>query len=144
MDLRASTGTRVYASDGGVVVFAGYNGSYGYLIKIKHDNGDYTYYAHLSKIAVSSGERVYKGQYIALSGATGNVTGAHLHFEIRKNGYTVNPVSYLPNLKGVIIVHNESLESCFVETEVYQSHFALPVSFYSREEQEESREVRLL
>lgn len=144
VDLRASTGTRVYASDGGVVVFAGYNGSYGYLIKIKHDNGDYTYYAHLSKIAVSSGERVYKGQYIALSGATGNVTGAHLHFEIRKNGYTVNPVSYLPSLKGVIIVHNESLESCFVETEVYQSHFALPVSFYSREEQEESREVRLL
>ena len=137
VDLRASSGTWVYASDGGEVVFAGYNGSYGYLIKIKHDNGDYTYYAHLSKIAVSSGTRVYKGQYIALSGATGNVTGAHLHFEIRKNGSTVNPVSYLPSLKGVVIMSSEYLESCLVGTEAYQSHYALPVSFYSRKEQEE-------
>ena len=137
VDLRASSGTWVYASDGGEVVFAGYNGSYGYLIKIKHDNGDYTYYAHLSKIAVSSGTRVYKGQYIALSGATGNVTGAHLHFEIRKNGSTVNPVSYLPSLKGVVIISSEYLESCLVGTEAYQSHYALPVSFYSRKEQEE-------
>ena len=98
IDLRASGGTYVYASDGGKVIFAGYNGSYGYLIKIEHDNGDLTYYAHLSKIEVKSGSRVYKGQYIAKSGATGNVTGPHLHFEIRKNGSTVNPKSYLPKL----------------------------------------------
>ena len=98
VDLRASSGTYVYAADGGKVIFAGYSGSYGYLIKIEHDNGDLTYYAHLSKIDVKNGSRVYKGQYIAKSGATGNVTGAHLHFEIRKNGSTVNPKNYLPKL----------------------------------------------
>ena len=98
VDLRASSGTYVYAADGGKVIFAGYNGSYGYLVKIEHDNGDLTYYAHLSKIEVKSGSRVYKGQYIAKSGATGNVTGPHLHFEVRKNGSTVNPKSYLPKL----------------------------------------------
>lgn len=98
VDLRASSGTYVYAADGGKVIFAGYNGSYGYLIKIQHDNGDLTYYAHLSKIEVKNGSRVYKGQYIAKSGATGNVTGPHLHFEIRKNGSTVNPKNYLPKL----------------------------------------------
>lgn len=98
VDLRAASGTYVYAADGGKVIFAGYSGSYGYLIKIQHDNGDLTYYAHLSKIEVKNGSRVYKGQYIAKSGKTGNVTGAHLHFEIRKNGKTVNPVGYLPKI----------------------------------------------
>lgn len=98
VDLRASSGTYVYAADGGKVIFAGYNGSYGYLIKIEHDNGDMTYYAHLSKIEVKNGSRVYKGQYIAKSGASGNVTGPHLHFEIRKNGLTVNPNKYLPKI----------------------------------------------
>lgn len=98
LDLRAASGTYVYAADGGKVIFAGYSGSYGYLVKIQHDNGDLTYYAHLSKIEVKNGSRVYKGQYIAKSGATGNVTGAHLHFEIRKNGSTVNPLKYLPKL----------------------------------------------
>ncbi len=96
VDLRASKGTSVYASDGGEVIFSGYMGSYGYLIQIKHDNGDLTYYAHLSSLGVKKGVRVYKGQYIAKSGATGNVTGAHLHFEIRRNGKTVNPLTLLP------------------------------------------------
>lgn len=98
LDLRAATGTYVYAADGGEVIFAGKNGSYGYLIKIRHDNGDLTYYAHLSKIEVAKGSRVYKGQYIAKSGATGNVTGPHLHFEIRKNSKTVDPKKYLPKI----------------------------------------------
>ncbi len=98
LDLRAASGTYVYASDGGEVIFAGKNGSYGYLIKIRHDNGDLTYYAHLSKIEVTKGSRVYKGQYIAKSGATGNVTGPHLHFEIRKNSKTVDPKKYLPKI----------------------------------------------
>ncbi len=96
VDLRAATGTSVYASDGGEVIFSGYMGSYGYLIKIQHDNGDVTYYAHLSSLGVKKGVRVYKGQVIAKSGATGNVTGAHLHFEIRRNGKTVNPITLLP------------------------------------------------
>ena len=96
VDLRAAKGTSVYASDGGLVICSGYMGSYGYLIQIQHDNGDVTYYAHLSSLEVKKGVRVYKGQVIAKSGATGNVTGAHLHFEIRRNGKTVNPLTLLP------------------------------------------------
>ena len=98
IDLRAATGTNIYAADGGKVTYTGYLGSYGYLIKVQHDNGDETYYAHLSKISVKVGERVYKGQVIAKSGVSGNVTGPHLHFEIRKNGKTVNPINYLPKV----------------------------------------------
>ncbi len=98
LDLRAATGTTVYAADGGKVIFAGTNGNYGKLVKIQHDNGDVTYYAHLSKIEVSVGDRVYKGQSIAKSGATGRVTGPHLHFEIRKNGKAVDPIKYLPKI----------------------------------------------
>jgi len=98
IDLRASVGTNIYAADGGKVTYAGYLGSYGYLIKIQHDNGDETYYAHLSKISVKVGTRVYKGQIIGKSGISGNVTGPHLHFEIRKNGKTVNPIKYLPKI----------------------------------------------
>ena len=98
VDLRASTGTTVYAADGGKVIFVGTNGNYGKLVKIQHDNGDVTYYAHLSKIDVSVGDRVYKGQSIAKSGATGRVTGPHLHFEIRKNGVAVDPTKYLPEI----------------------------------------------
>ncbi|MBE6610563.1 MAG: hypothetical protein E7634_07835 [Ruminococcaceae bacterium] len=98
IDLRAAKGTSIYAADGGKVTHAAYLGSYGYLIKIQHDNGDETYYAHLSKMSVKVGDRVYKGQEIAKSGTTGNVTGPHLHFEIRKNGKTVNPINYLPKV----------------------------------------------
>ena len=137
VDLRASSGTAVYAADGGKVTYAGYMGSYGYLVKILHDNGDYTYYAHLSKISVSEGSRVYKGQQIGKSGATGNVTGPHLHFEIRKNGTTVNPVNYLPSLRGVTVVYNTSLESCLVNTEACLFRSGLPASLSSRREQEE-------
>ena len=99
IDLRASVGTAIYAADGGEVVFVGTSGGYGKLIQIKHDNGDLTYYAHLSSYSVKKGERVYKGQQIAKSGATGRVTGPHLHFEIRKNGVRVDPAKYLPKLK---------------------------------------------
>lgn len=96
IDFRAAVGTSVYAADGGKVIYAGYMGSYGYLVKIQHDNGDVTYYGHLSRIDVNSGQRVYKGQLIAKSGATGNITGPHLHFEIRKNGSLTDPLRSLP------------------------------------------------
>ncbi len=137
VDLRAATGTSIYAADGGKVIYAAYMGSYGYLVKIRHDNGDQTYYAHLSKINVTNGTRVYKGQFIAKSGATGNVTGPHLHFEIRKSGSTVNPVNYLPSLRGVIFDYNASLESCSVQTTAYQFRFALPASLSSSRAREE-------
>ncbi len=95
VDLRASIGTSVYASDGGKVIYAATMGSYGKLVKIEHDNGDITYYAHLDSISVKVGQRVYKGQTIAKSGATGNVTGPHLHFEIRINGKHTDPMKYI-------------------------------------------------
>ncbi len=97
IDLRASVGTAIYAADGGEVIYCGTASGYGKLIKIRHDNGDITYYAHLSAYSVSVGTRVYKGQQIAKSGNTGRTTGPHLHFEIRKGGSTrVDPLKYLP------------------------------------------------
>jgi murein DD-endopeptidase MepM/ murein hydrolase activator NlpD len=96
IDIASSYGTRIYASDGGVVTQAGYNsGGYGYLVVIDHGNGFQTYYGHNSKIAVSVGQRVAQGELIAYMGSTGNSTGNHCHFEIRKNGVPQNPLNYL-------------------------------------------------
>lgn len=95
IDLAGSTGSPVYAADGGVVTFTGWNSGYGKLIKIRHDNGYETYYAHLSAINVSQGSRVAKGTQIGKVGNTGISTGPHLHFEIRINGKSVNPGSYI-------------------------------------------------
>ena len=97
LDIYVPTGTTVKAADGGTVTFAGWNnGGYGYLVVIRHDNGMLTYYAHNSSVLVSVGQKVYQGQAIAKSGATGQVTGPHCHFEIRINGTCVNPRNYLP------------------------------------------------
>jgi murein DD-endopeptidase MepM/ murein hydrolase activator NlpD len=92
MDFKASYGVDVFASAGGRVTFAGVSGGYGNLITISHGKGYVTYYGHLSKIYVKQGQRVRRGQRIAKVGATGRVTGPHLHFEIRKNGRTIDPL----------------------------------------------------
>lgn len=94
VDIGAAEGTPIYAADSGVVIFAGYKASYGYLVEIDHGNGFVTYYAHCSKLLVSRGQKVGKGQTIAKVGHTGNATGPHVHFEIIKNGSTVNPLNY--------------------------------------------------
>lgn len=100
IDLAAAIGTPVYASDAGRVVFAGtlsgISASYGKLIILAHGAEYRTYYAHLSQILVQTGDAVYAGQLIAKSGATGNVTGPHLHFEIRYCGTLCDPEDYLP------------------------------------------------
>lgn len=88
-------GSTVMASSGGTVTRAGWLGSYGYVIYIKHPGGAETRYAHLSKILVSAGQTVKQGQKIALSGSTGVSTGPHLHFELRFNGTPVNPLNYI-------------------------------------------------
>ncbi len=95
LDLAAPTGTSIYAADGGVVTRSSYYGGYGYCIDIDHENGEVTRYGHCSKLLVSAGERVYKGQEIALVGSTGNSTGPHLHFEIIVNGTQIDPAPVL-------------------------------------------------
>ena len=96
LDIAASRGTPIYAADGGTVTYAGWMGGYGYTVRIKHNNGLETYYAHNSSLLVRSGQHVYKGQQIAKLGSTGNSTGSHCHFEIRLNGVAKNPLNYLP------------------------------------------------
>jgi len=95
IDLAMPWGSNVYAADGGVVEFTGWSGGYGKLVIINHKNGYQTYYGHLSRILVSPGQKVVKGQLIAKSGSTGRSTGPHLHFEVRKNGVPQNPLRYL-------------------------------------------------
>ena len=70
-------------------------GGYGYIVEINHGRGYTTRYAHLSKILVSAGQRVAKGDLIGRMGSTGNSTGPHLHFEIRKNGTPLNPFRFI-------------------------------------------------
>ncbi|MGW1875590.1 M23 family metallopeptidase [Streptomyces sp. NPDC001975] len=98
IDFHAATGTAVHAVGTGTVVSTGWGGSYGNQIVIKMADGMYTQYGHLSSIGVSVGQKVTPGQQIGLSGATGNVTGPHLHFEARTTpeyGSDVDPVAYL-------------------------------------------------
>lgn len=100
IDFHAASGTSVHAVGYGTVVEAGWGGAYGNQIVIRMNDGTYTQYGHLSSIAVSVGQRVVTGQQIGLSGATGNVTGPHLHFEARTTaeyGSDIDPVGYLRN-----------------------------------------------
>lgn len=96
IDIGNRTGTPIYAADGGIVTFAGWQSGYGYLVKIDHTNGFVSYYAHCSALYVSVGDKVYKGEHIAALGNTGISTGPHLHFGLLKNGTWVNPLNYLP------------------------------------------------
>lgn len=96
LDYGLKLGDPVYAADNGVVVFSGWGGGYGNLVKINHGNGYVTYYAHLDQIWVNCGDAVYQGQVIGLGGTTGNSTGPHLHYEIRYNGVPQDPRLYEP------------------------------------------------
>lgn len=94
--LRGGTlGASIRAADGGTVEYAGWSGGYGRLIRINHGNGFYTYYAHLSAMFVTPGDKVSAGQYIGKAGSSGNSTGPHLHFEIRYKGTAYNPMRYI-------------------------------------------------
>ena len=105
VDFVVPTGTSLKAVGAGTVVSAGWGGAYGNQVVIKLNDGYYAQYAHLSQLSVSAGQTVTEGQQIGLSGATGNVTGPHLHFEIRTTpdyGSDVDPVAYLRS-KGVAV-----------------------------------------
>ncbi|MFJ6559792.1 M23 family metallopeptidase [Streptomyces sp. NPDC091412] len=98
IDFHAASGTTVHAVGIGTVVETGWGGAYGNQVVIRMADGMYTQYGHLSSIGVSVGQQVIPGQRIGLSGATGNVTGPHLHFEARTSpdyGSDVDPVAYL-------------------------------------------------
>lgn len=95
VDFAAATGTPIYAAAGGTVTSARYSGNAGNMIVINHGNGLQTYYMHCSKIYVSVGTKVTKGQNIGAVGTTGNSTGPHLHFQVMSGGRAVNPMNYL-------------------------------------------------
>lgn len=95
IDIAAKVGTPIKAADGGTVTYSGNRGSYGKLVEINHGNGYVTRYGHCSKIHVNNGQKVSKGQIVALVGNTGRTTGPHLHFEVIKNGVHQNPSNYL-------------------------------------------------
>ena len=94
IDIAANRGTPVLAADSGMVSFAGWNGGYGYLVKIDHGGGKETRYAHLSVPPVSVGQKVEKGDVIGYVDSTGNSSGPHLHFEVRANGVAKNPLDF--------------------------------------------------
>jgi len=94
-DFAAGTGTPIYATADGVVTHAGWSSGYGRLVMIEHDFGIETRYAHNSRLHVSVGEKVSRGQRIADMGATGRVTGTHLHYEVRVGGNPVNPMIFI-------------------------------------------------
>jgi murein DD-endopeptidase MepM/ murein hydrolase activator NlpD len=96
IDLAVDAGTPIRATARGVVTFAGGKSGYGLLVIVDHENGFSTRYAHCSKLLVKASNQVERGETIALAGATGNVTGEHLHYEVRINGEAVNPRRYLP------------------------------------------------
>ncbi|MGP3947972.1 M23 family metallopeptidase [Streptomyces sp. 7N604] len=105
VDFPVSTGTSVRAVASGQVVSSGWGGAYGYQVVIRHNDGKYSQYAHLSALTVREGQPVNGGQRIGRSGSTGNTTGPHLHFEVRTGpdyGSDINPLAYLRS-KGVSI-----------------------------------------
>ncbi len=108
VDYAAKYGTPFRSVGKGSVIFAAYNGSYGYMVKVHH-NGTYTTnYGHLSKFAVKRGAKVSQGDIIGYVGSTGFSTGAHLHYEMVKNGVKVNPLNeVLPPGKPILKENRE-------------------------------------
>ncbi len=94
-DMAASYGTPVYATGDGVVIHAGWSGGYGRLIKIRHEFGIESRFAHLARIRINVGQRVSRGERIGDMGNSGRSTGTHLHYEIRVSGKPVNPMKYI-------------------------------------------------
>ncbi|MFE0579610.1 MULTISPECIES: M23 family metallopeptidase [unclassified Streptomyces] len=98
IDFHAASGTSVHAVGFGTVVEAGWGGAYGNNVVIKHNDGTYTQYGHMSSLNVTVGQQVTPGQQIGLSGSTGNSSGPHLHFEARTGsqyGSDIDPIAYL-------------------------------------------------
>ncbi len=98
LDIVVNTGTKVYAPGNATVIRKGFRNGYGRVVELDHGFGYTTLYAHLSKILVKKGEKVKRGEVIALSGKSGSLaTGPHLHYEVRHNGIPLNPRNFIFN-----------------------------------------------
>lgn len=101
IDLAGPVGTQIFATADGKVTFAGWQRGYGNIIKISHELGTETRYAHLSRIRVKVGQKVSRGALIGDMGNTGRSTGSHLHYEVRVNGQSVDPMSFIKAAQNV-------------------------------------------
>ena len=104
LDIVAPAYTEIYAADGGVVVYAAYTSSYGYMTRIRHANNVETVYAHQIKQVVKPGDVVQKGQLIGYVGSTGNTSGNHLHLEFRRDHVTVDPLEYIAIPEEILVL----------------------------------------
>ena len=111
VDISGPVGTPVYATADGVVDRAERAGGYGNLVEVDHGKGIATRYGHLSKILVTSGEHIRRGQLIALMGSTGRSTGPHLHYEVRIDGHAVNPAPFLTNVDFLVAAKDRSVHA---------------------------------
>jgi murein DD-endopeptidase MepM/ murein hydrolase activator NlpD len=103
LDLEADYGTPVHAAADGVVGSAGWDGGFGNKIDVDHENGYHTWYAHLSRFAVTAGAHVRKGEIIGFVGATGEATGPHLHYQIMLGGQAIDPAPYLAGVPAKVL-----------------------------------------
>lgn len=95
IDFAGARGTNIVAGGDGTVVFAGRQSGYGLMVEIDHGFGITTRYAHMTRLHVTRGERVSRGEHIGDMGCTGRCTGTHLHYEVRRNGNPVNPMTFI-------------------------------------------------
>jgi murein DD-endopeptidase MepM/ murein hydrolase activator NlpD len=96
LDFLSNIGDSVYSPGDGIVTFIGNKGGYGKVVRINHGFGYETLYAHLSKFKVKKGQKINRGELIALSGNSGSLsTGPHLHYEVRHKGVSLNPRNFL-------------------------------------------------
>src|SRR4029450_7414218 len=110
IDIRAENGTPIYASAAGEVVHSDSLSGYGNLILIRHRDNYFTAYAHNDKNLVKEGQRVEQGDLIARVGDTGNATGNHLHFEIRQSSAPMDPMLFLPDSQGPVLVKKTQID----------------------------------
>lgn len=106
-DFAGPHGTDIFSTADGIVTFAGWQRGFGKLVKIQHEFGIETRYAHLTNIRVNKGQRVSRGDHIGDMGSTGRSTGTHLHYEVRVNGTAVNPMIYIKAAKDVFQKQNK-------------------------------------
>jgi murein DD-endopeptidase MepM/ murein hydrolase activator NlpD len=103
LDLAAEYGTTVHAAAAGTVASAGWEGGFGEKIDIDHGNGYHTWYCHLSRLKVTAGEHVAKGQAIAAVGSTGESTGPHLHYQVMRDGVAIDPLPFLTGVPSNVL-----------------------------------------